>query len=71
MSGDEVFGYGWRQDHARAGDEALAEAQKIADREDGDTAVLVMVIQAFAAIAQAHYTAANIRTRPIRDAELP
>ena len=62
-----VFEYGWREDHARAGDAALVVAQEIVDREDGETGVLAQAAQAWAAIAQAHYAAANIRTRPIRD----
>lgn len=62
MSGDEIFGYGWREDHARAGDVALEQAEHVADWPKA---------AALAAIAQAHYAAANIRTRPIRNVELP
>lgn len=54
----------WREEHARAGDEALRDAAEIADRDNGDTVILAAAAQAFAAIAQAHYAAANVRARP-------
>lgn len=75
MSGEEIFGYGWREDHARAGDAALVEAQKLMDegtiKSQGHATIVAATIGAYAAIAQAHYAAANIRTRPIRDVGLP
>lgn len=78
MSGGAIFEYGWREDHARAGDEALRKAE-VAVQILGDRGVMPMSdiisgsaqVQSLAAIAQAHYAAANVRTRPIRDAELP
>lgn len=72
MSGDEIFGYGWREDHARAGDECLTAAHQLMEgaKAGGKLDVRMDGIMALAAIAQAHYAAANIRTRPIRDAEL-
>lgn len=80
MSGGEIFGYGWREDHARAGDDALDAAVRAlaygADQGKSEASMSVVMAamansQALAAIAQAHYTAANVRARPIRDAELP
>lgn len=76
MSGDEIFGYGWREDHARRGDDALATAEALANSIGGVTGFEAIMgyaksSTAWAAIAQAHYAAANIRTRPIRDVELP
>lgn len=86
MSGDEIFGYGWREDHARAGDLALEAAESLArePRQERliqevnggrltsrDSAEGLKIAGTLAAIAQAHYAAANIRTRPIRNAELP
>lgn len=61
---DGLLSQQWRERHCEAGDEALREAEKIADREDGDTLILSAAAQAFAAIAQAHYAAANVRARP-------
>lgn len=66
MSGDEIFGYGWREDHARAGDAALTRAEKLADQvmdvsmpaHQGMAAL--GSVQALAAIAQAHYAAAKL-----------
>jgi hypothetical protein len=75
MSGGAVFEYGWREDHARKGDEALEKARDIAAMTSGERGdhVIVFAAQAqlLAAIAQAHYAAANVRARPIRDVELP
>lgn len=53
----------WRAEHCRLGDAALFEAQMIVDREVGDTLALSAAAQAWAAIAAAHYAAANVRYR--------
>lgn len=78
MSGGEIFGYGWREDHARAGDRALENAGEALEALSETEGIPQMEhlgfmanIQALAAIAQAHYAAANVRARPIRDVELP
>lgn len=50
----------WRREHARAGDEALELAElALADPYDGRW----HHAQAWAAVAQAHYAAANVRER--------
>lgn len=61
---DGLLSQEWREKHCEAGDAALRDAQEIADREDGDTLILSAAAQTFAAIAQAHYAAANVRARP-------
>lgn len=78
MSGGEIFGYGWREDHARAGDHAIDSADAILKMmaRKGEWPVeqgmgIYAQASALAAIAQAHYAAANVRARPIRDVELP
>lgn len=59
----EVFSQEWREEHATAGDQALGIARQVADTETGHTITLAAVASAFAAIAQAHYAAANVRAR--------
>lgn len=68
MSGDEIFGYGWREDHARAGDECLTAAHQLMEnaKAGGKLDVRIDGIVALAAIAQAHYAAARC-SRPGRD----
>lgn len=60
----EVFSQEWREEHATAGDQALGIARQVADTETGHTITLAAVASVFAAIAQAHYAAANVRARP-------
>lgn len=62
----------WREEHARAGDAALAAARAnippagpLDARQAQAGAALVT---AYAAMAQAHYAAANVRARAIADA---
>jgi hypothetical protein len=50
-------------EHRRKGDEALAEAHATIDRDEGSTMVLTAVVQALAALAQAHYAAASVPDR--------
>lgn len=65
-----------REEHVEAGDRALANASALINgmSEAVDMidvargAVALANVQSLAAIAQAHYAAANVRTRPIRDA---
>lgn len=75
MSGGEIFSYGWREDHARKGDEALEAAVRALGSGNSVPMSVVMAAmansQALATIAQAHYAAANVRARPIRDVQLP
>lgn len=52
----EPLTHEWRLDHAKAGDLCLLQVE-------GKT-VDFAVVQAWAALAQAHYAAANIRERP-------
>lgn len=66
-----VFDHEWRMDHAKAGDQALRNTdalftEMIKNANSDSVAVnLVHAIQAYAAIAQAHYAAANVRAKPI------
>ena len=67
-----VFEYAWREDHARAGDTAVEMATKYINMDRPTIPVeqagaMAAVSAAWAAIAQAHYAAANVRARPIRD----
>ena len=71
--GVAVFEYAWREDHARAGDAALVEAEGVAEATvtTGSTALTVAgIASTYAAIAQAHYAAANVRARPTGPTEL-
>ena len=56
-----MFDYDWRLAHAEAGDRAVGEALEIVEGSPSDVARA----QAYAAIAQAHYAAANVRARPV------
>lgn len=64
----EGLSQGWREAHCEAGDESLATARGIIEQSSGARGdqVLVLAAQAsaIAAIAQAHYAAANVRARP-------
>lgn len=62
-----VFEYGWREDHARAGDGALIEAERWMRSPPHDTHATIDLsfATAWSVIAQAHYAAANVRTRPV------
>lgn len=55
MTKPEIFSQEWREAHARAGDDALASINP----DDAYAAVTTL-----AAVAQAHYAAANVRARP-------
>ena len=69
-----IIDYAWRLAHAEAGDRALGNAMALLDMgfskgpermpDDATIMPLTSVAQAYAAIAQAHYAAANIRTKP-------
>jgi len=63
---DGIFDYEWREAHARAGDQCLTAAHELMEnsRAGQNLDVRMDGIAAFAAVAQAHYAAANIRTRP-------
>ena len=72
-----IFEYGWREDHARTGDQALKNAGDALNAlAEGSGlpvkahAALIANIHALAAIAQAHYAAANVRARPAGPTEL-
>lgn len=56
----EPLTWAWREAHTRAGDDHLGHAERLAS-EGGNTQRGMLL----AAIASAHYQAANIRTRPI------
>lgn len=56
----QVLGARWRRDHAVAGDVSLRAAEREMDEIHIDSAYAA----AMAAIAQAHYAAANVRARP-------
>jgi hypothetical protein len=67
-----VFDQGWRENHAMLGDRAVMAASNILDSlaeidgVDAQTHVaLTGNVRALAAIAQAHYAAANVRARPV------
>lgn len=76
MSG-QVYSSTWREDHVTAGDQALSNSRKLLataakSGQDLDVATAIAAnAAALAAIAQAHYAAANVRARPIRDVRLP
>ena len=63
-----ILDYEWREAHATAGDAALAAA--VANVPAGGRLGVeqaragAALVAAYAAIAQAHYAAANIRQRP-------
>lgn len=63
----EVLSQEWRVEHCTKGDEALRLARDVVEQSSGARGdqVLVFCAQAAAAaaIAQAHYAAANVRAR--------
>jgi hypothetical protein len=62
-----ILDQAWREEHVRIGDKALADADELARDAPVNAQVLGAVsaaITTFAAIAQAHYAAANVRARP-------
>ena len=64
----EMFSQEWREEHAREGDRLLA----ILEGWDADasTSAALTAVATTAAMAQAHYAAANVRARPVGPAEL-
>ena len=65
-----IFDHAWRTAHAKAGDAMLEGAMSLLEAIEGAShesgAVnLVQAAQAYAAIAQAHYAAANVRAKPL------
>ncbi len=63
----EILSHEWRLDHAAKGDEMLRVAREVVDHTSGARGDQVIVLSAqasaLAAIAQAHYAAANVRAR--------
>jgi hypothetical protein len=64
----EVFSQEWREEHAREGDRLLAILEGW-DADASASAALIAVATT-AAVAQAHYAAANVRARPAGPVEL-
>lgn len=64
-----IFDHAWRTEHAKAGDSMLEGAMALLEAVEGSNhesaaANLVKAAHAYAAIAQAHYAAANVRAKP-------
>lgn len=57
----EILTQEWREMHVSAGDQAL---QEVAGLVEGGTGIDHPGIAILVAMAQAHYTAANVRAKP-------
>jgi hypothetical protein len=54
----------WREEHCRDGDALLLRAHRLVDDEAWPHAERLSQAAALAAMASAHYAAANVRARP-------